>query len=243
MIYVINLERSPKRWEAMVDAFSNDKLIRVEGVDGWELFGSGDFDDLGKARWLEGKRQDLIDIGVIHHQCKLSPGAVGCNLGHMRAVQRFFNSGEEWGIILEDDVEPTGPGRLEEKIKMPDDCDFFYLPSADHWGDRLRLLPDGRVWLSRTFMGYTINSKAAEIYLDAANKFRYLLDFDISVRCFESLQHLRHKWIPDGVEWSPTFRARGFHTEGYIRHSEHAKKSTMTVHGRKDWIDPHRDIR
>lgn len=246
-IWVINLRRSLNdRWAATLKAFPHDRLYRVEGVDGWApKYSTGEFEPEPKQVpiWNEETRQKLLADGVLHETCKLSPAAVGCNLGHMRAVRQFLESGDSWGVILEDDVEPTRPGSLLENIYVPDDCDFFYLMSADHPGDRLRLLRDGRVWLSRTFSGYALNRRAAEIYLDAAEPMVHLLDFQISVRCFDSLESLRSKWIPVGVEWGETFRARGLSTGGYIRHSELAKKTTMTSTGEKPWIDAHRDIR
>jgi hypothetical protein len=243
-IFVPNLRRSKKRWEAMLSKFPDDRLRRVEGVDGWnKKYSTGEFDENGKPIWNDRTRQKLIEDGVLHKTCKLSPAAVGCNLGHARAVRTFLESGDTWGIILEDDVEPTRSGSLLENVEVSDDCDFFYLMSADHPGDRLRLLQDGRVWLSRTFSGYVLNRRAAEIYLGAVEPIVHLLDFQISVRCFDSLESLRRKWIPSDIECGETFRARGLFTGGHIRHSELAKTSTMTSTGKKPWIDAHRDIR
>lgn len=245
-VWVINIRRSHDRLAAMREAFPSDRLYRVDGVDGWApKYSTGEFEPDPKPVpiWNQATREKLLADGVLHKTCKLSPAAVGCNLGHMRAVRTFLESGDTWGIIIEDDVEPTRPGSLLENIDIPDDCDFFYLMSADHPGDRLRLMQDGRVWLSRTFSGYALNRRAAEIYLKAVEPIVHLLDFQISVRCFDSLDQFRKKWIPDGVDWGDTFRARGLNTGGYIRHSELAKKSTMTSTGEKPWIDARRDIR
>jgi len=251
-IFVVNVHRHKERWEAMLRAFPDDRLIRVPGIDGWDrtlTTGHTVSDNVTLPAWRYDVLDDLIQGGDVHRSVdtnRFAPTSFGCNTGHIRAVKSFLKTGTEWGIVLEDDVELTGRVRSLSAVDIPDDCDFFYLCSADHPGKRLVLksCSDTRVWHSRTFMGYALNRKAAKIYLDAATPMTSLLDFQISVRCFDTLEYLRHRWLPDDVKRGPTFVARGTHTRGYIRHSVLAKQSTMVRDGTvKTWLSPEKDIR
>ena len=245
-VFYINLDRSENRRLAMEAAFPRDKLIRVPGNDGWALWSTGEFDENGKAVWKQVEREKLIEEGILHLTSKLSPAAVGCNLGHRAAINAFLSTDDEWCIILEDDVEPTVEGMCISNITPPKNYDMLYLCSADHPGDRLRLREGNRVWLSRTLMGYMINRRAAEIALSAMFPIVFLFDFQISVCCFKLLaEHgLDEKWAKRGVPLiDEKFEARAKPTEGWIRHSELSKTSTMTVDGKKPWMDPWRDIR
>lgn len=241
--YVINMDRSPERWEAMVKAFPDDDLIRVEGVDGWE-YSDGTFNRKSSPNWKDAERVNYVNQGVLHPGSRLSPAAVGCNLGHRRALETFLQTKDEWAMILEDDVEPTGDRPLST-TNVPRGCDMLYLCGADHPGDRVRLTKDGEIYLSRTLMGYAINRRAARLGLAAMFPMVYLFDFQISVCCFASLTNLNEKWNRIGGVpiMKKRFVARGIKKGGYIRHSEHAKKTTFTENGRHDWIDAHRDIR
>jgi len=245
--YYINLDRSQDRRRAMQAAFERNTLVRVSGVDGIALWGEpGEYDDMGRSIWRPDARAKLVDDNVLHEHSRLSPAAVGCNMGHRDALKTFLSTNDEWCIILEDDVEPTVKGMNISNISPPKNYDMLYLCSADHPGDRLRVKDENRVWLSRTLMGYMINRRAAEIALSAMFPIVFLSDFQISVCCFKLLaEHgLDKKWAKRGVPLiDEKFEARAKPSEGWIRHSEYAKKSTMTAGGTKPWMDPWRDIR
>jgi GR25 family glycosyltransferase involved in LPS biosynthesis len=77
--YYINLDRSPERKERMENIFKQYKLDfqRIQAVDGKEL-----------SSWDQ----------------RLNPYEQGCTLSHLKAIEAFYESGEEYGIICEDDM-------------------------------------------------------------------------------------------------------------------------------------------
>lgn len=91
--YVINLDRSPDRLNAFKSAFSTAgvEFERISGVDGNSSDIRGLFDDQ-KCRQEMGR--------------SIQPGEVGCFLSHVKALEAFLNSGEEYAIVFEDDALP-----------------------------------------------------------------------------------------------------------------------------------------
>src|SRR4051812_32560371 len=53
-------------------------------------------------------------------------GTLGCFLSHVKAWEAFLNSGEPYGIILEDDVELVALERLFA-LEIPEDADIIFL--------------------------------------------------------------------------------------------------------------------
>lgn len=92
--FVINLPRAGERWERMQGVFAHTalNLRRVPAVDGEAL----DFPQPGYAesafRWFHGR--------------ETNPREVGCYFSHVRAMQAFLETGDEHGLICEDDLSP-----------------------------------------------------------------------------------------------------------------------------------------
>jgi GR25 family glycosyltransferase involved in LPS biosynthesis len=92
-IYWINLQRSKDRADKMTKFLANidmpeEKIVRVNAFDG---------------------HAGLTDIMHMFHfmnktKYKMTPGAYGCLLSHLETIRRFYESGEERALILEDDV-------------------------------------------------------------------------------------------------------------------------------------------
>lgn len=92
-IYVINLERSRERWQALqrhADQLGLG-LRRVEAVDGRQL----------SVQQL--KNFDEAAFRRQHGKAPL-PGEVGCYFSHLKALQLIVDSDEEYAVIIEDDV-------------------------------------------------------------------------------------------------------------------------------------------
>ena len=83
-IYVINLKRAQKRKIHMQQQLRNcrDKVMFVEGIDG---------------------KPSNMDI-QINATREMLPGKIGCFLSH-RKVWQIIADSQEWGLVLEDDVE------------------------------------------------------------------------------------------------------------------------------------------
>ena len=88
--YVINLDRSPERWELIKDSFlhTNIKLIRVPAIDGADLKVSQA--DLDKLRPYHGRSFQV--------------GELGCYYSHLKALQTFLEGGDKFSLIMEDDA-------------------------------------------------------------------------------------------------------------------------------------------
>ncbi|SNR66082.1 glycosyltransferase family 25 protein [Puniceibacterium sediminis] len=106
-VQIINLDRSVARYEHISAACERAGLAheRLSAVDGSQL-------DLTR---LEGYRawQARLYYGRV-----LSAGELGCYMSHLNAARRFLQSGQEFGLVLEDDAEiaPDLVARLEAVI-------------------------------------------------------------------------------------------------------------------------------
>jgi glycosyl transferase family 25 len=121
--YIINMDSAQDRWAAMEEAFAGTRftLQRVPAVDGGALrFPHPDYAE-GLYRWLHGRESN--------------PREVGCYLSHVAACRAFLASGEEYGLICEDDIT-LGP----DFERVLDDA----LRHARHWNIlRLAALAQG----------------------------------------------------------------------------------------------------
>ena len=87
-IYCINLDDQPERWEYMEDQFKYweiENYTRVSAYDGRD-------DDLSEI--LKGRYPDMM-----------SSGEIGCTTSHLKAIKQFYDSGEPYAIMMEDDCE------------------------------------------------------------------------------------------------------------------------------------------
>jgi len=160
--YVINLDRSPERMEKLSGRLKELSLewTRIAAVDGASIADTlPGFDAKGYDR---------------RHGKLVNPNEVGCYLSHVKAIQEFYDSGDEFGVILEDDVQVSD--ELEHVVNL----------SIEHHGmwDMLRLSGrEGRMPIPQlqltdkhqivAFMfrntgayAYALNRHAARQYLD-----------------------------------------------------------------------------
>lgn len=159
--YVINLDRSPDRWESVQSdpGLARLNLIRVPGIE-------------GKSVKLPHK--DISPWGYfLFHGRKLLPGKIGCYLSHSKAIECFLESGEEHAVICEDDVlaAPELADLIQEAMKYSHAWDFIrlignsqkaFLPFAE-LGQGYRLISD--LCSGTSAGGYLLNRKAARILL------------------------------------------------------------------------------
>ena len=85
-IYCINLDDQPERWNYMEEQFKYweiENYTRVSAYDGRE-------DDLGDI--IKGRYPDMM-----------SSSEVGCTTSHLKAIKQFYESGEPYAIMMEDD--------------------------------------------------------------------------------------------------------------------------------------------
>ena len=94
--FVINLDRSPNRWESFRRANSRleadiERIVAVDGLllqDKWQHL----------SRWMH----------VTHEHCKLNiHAAIGCYLSHRKCWQQVINQDLPFALVLEDDAQAT----------------------------------------------------------------------------------------------------------------------------------------
>ncbi|HLB34656.1 MAG: hypothetical protein A3F67_02805 [Verrucomicrobia bacterium RIFCSPHIGHO2_12_FULL_41_10] len=105
--YIINLDRAPERWAHMKQSFETTKIepCRVSAVDGKELsLPCNDFDER-RFHLFHGRATNIYEVA--------------CYLSHIKAMNTFLETQEEYGLICEDDVflKPDFELLLEEAIK------------------------------------------------------------------------------------------------------------------------------
>jgi hypothetical protein len=85
-IYCINLDDQPERWNYMEEQFKYweiENYTRVSAYDGRES-------DLGEI--IKGRYPDMM-----------SSSEIGCTTSHLKAIKQFYESGEPYAIMMEDD--------------------------------------------------------------------------------------------------------------------------------------------
>lgn len=106
---VINLDRSVARYDHIHAACDRAGLahVRLSGVDGAQL----------DPAQLDGYHPWQARL---YYGRALSAGELGCYLSHLKAARAFLDSGQDFGLVLEDDAEiaPDLAARLEVIIGL-----------------------------------------------------------------------------------------------------------------------------
>jgi GR25 family glycosyltransferase involved in LPS biosynthesis len=182
-LYVINLDRSPERWQAISDAFSKvgDRLVRVPAIDA-----TADPEAVLAARGTRLARppNGLGWDPLRYRMHSLIEEATFAS--HLAALRAFLVSGHSHAVVMEDDAVPRRPLRAElEEIVAAEAADIVKLEGIRHVGTRLaiplRALATGAK-LVRSFRpssgaaAYLVTRPAAERLIAAAG--RRLIPFD-----------------------------------------------------------------
>ncbi len=173
--YIINLDRSPERWEKIQQApgISRLNVIRVPAVDGRQL--TKPYTDFSPWSYF-------FLYGRI-----LTPTTVACNLSHIKVLKLFLESDQEHALICEDDVTsvPELPEIIEDVLKFEDSIDFVrfcafrqkpYIAFAA-LRNGYKLVSDLGGGSSNG--GYLVNRKAAQILLKILRPMRVNADVAI----------------------------------------------------------------
>lgn len=90
--YIINLDRTPERWEHMSKTFRQVEIpaVRIPAIDGRELvLPRSDFNGK-KFQRCHGRNINIFEIA--------------CYLSHLKALQLFLESSDQFAMICEDDL-------------------------------------------------------------------------------------------------------------------------------------------
>jgi GR25 family glycosyltransferase involved in LPS biosynthesis len=200
-VYVLNLDRRADRWRhtqtQLRRARIPDQLVtRVSGIDGVAKFST--------PQQIEGLVRDgtltaaaakrMVDVPQREKLfgMDLTPGAVGCALGHRDIWQRILDSNSACALILEDDVEfhPAIARTFAERwAHVPADWELVYLGGVD-------LLRDGkppRPFLAdgvryaykghRELTAYVLNARSARRCLELTRPMTWQIDTHICMNC------------------------------------------------------------
>jgi GR25 family glycosyltransferase involved in LPS biosynthesis len=150
--FYINLNRSPERKERMEKMFTeyNLRFERIEAIDGNNLM-----------NWDE----------------RLSKYEQGCTLSHLKAIENFYNSGEDFGIICEDDMTleflPYWKSPIQNVIKeAPNDWEIMllgYIIFPSNYRYLQKLYNPFIPLVYNSTISYLINRKGAEKILSRHN--------------------------------------------------------------------------
>lgn len=94
---VINLDRSPERWQMMKNSLENLGVTaeRVSACEGKKL----------SQDEIKALVPPLDDIAKINCPREILPNEIGCFLSHKKCWQKLVDSEENWALILEDDIK------------------------------------------------------------------------------------------------------------------------------------------
>lgn len=132
--YIINLDKSSDRWKAISTGCLDQgvEFVRVDGYNAKKHLKNDQkvLDMLDKrqrelvqgalkAVQFRGKRPLHQDHGV---------GSIGCYISHIRAIQKFYDSGKPYAVIMEDDVKiPTNYRNTFRSVSFPPQWDFIII--------------------------------------------------------------------------------------------------------------------
>ena len=85
-IYCINLDDQPERWNYMEEQFKY-----------WEI------ENYTRVSAYDGREDDLSDIIKGRYPDMMSSSEIGCTTSHLKAIKQFYESGEPYAIMMEDD--------------------------------------------------------------------------------------------------------------------------------------------
>ena len=173
--YIINLDRAAERWESVVQSpgIKDLHIIRVPAIDG---------------NTFQPPYPNFSPWGYfLCRGRRVNPNHVACYNSHLKAINLFLESGEEHGIICEDDIAgmPELPDVLNDVLRYSDSWDLVrltgfrqkpFIPFAD-LGGGYRLVSDLRC--STSAGCYLLNRRAAQLFLRFFGTMR--LDYDLAL--------------------------------------------------------------
>ena len=127
--YIINMPEATSRRLHMESLFENLAIspIFIEAVVGKNLvLPQQDFDEK-RYRMAHGKRPNLSELG--------------CYFSHLKAIEQFLEDGDDYGLILEDDLtfDASIESLIQESLKHKDRFDLLRL-SGLHNGHPVKIV-------------------------------------------------------------------------------------------------------
>jgi len=86
-IYYINLNKANDRREAIEEFIRTNHIQNIQRIEA-----------------VYGKEVDKLDLNIHNEYTSYSPSELGCFLSHVLAIRKAYRNGDEYALILEDDV-------------------------------------------------------------------------------------------------------------------------------------------
>jgi glycosyl transferase family 25 len=170
--YVINLDRATERWESICQSpgLKDLNIIRVPAIDG---------------KMLQPPYPNFSPWGFFFCQGhRATPNPIACYLSHLKALNLFLESDEEYAVICEDDVSgtPELTNVLKSILRYSDSWDLVRLfgtrqkpfISFAELGGGYQLVSDLRC--STATGSYLLNRSAAQLILQRLGTMRVYYD-------------------------------------------------------------------
>lgn len=168
-IYVINLDRDQSRLDHMKSRLGdqNIKFIRVPAIN----------------------KIEAAQLRVLPEDSKMSPIELACTLSHLKALKMFFDSGEDCGLILEDDVHMAGDlGEFLDRMRI--DLQEIAIHKLETHNARVTLsrksafaVGGRRAYQLHTNHGgaaaYLVNRPTAQYLLKQGESFKHIIDTEL----------------------------------------------------------------
>ncbi len=197
--FVLNLDRRSDRWAHMSRQIAKAKLAkltaggvveRVSGIDGRALNVNGLVEEglitqAGYTRFCLPQDQKLFGMD-------LTPGAIGCAMGHRKIWQLVEARRLERALILEDDVEfsPKFASTVASRVaRVPSDWELIYFggldllakgkPPRPFLADGVRYAYNGH----RELTAYMVHWRSAQRCLALSASMTWQIDTHITSNC------------------------------------------------------------
>ena len=119
--FIINLDRSPHRWENVKDQIERFCLSveRIPAVDG-KILSNNDIHAVSYPPYNP------------YYYIQLTPGEIGCFQSHRKCWQKLVDSDENWALIMEDDffVYDEAIKFIKDEKWIPKGVNFIKLTSS-----------------------------------------------------------------------------------------------------------------
>jgi GR25 family glycosyltransferase involved in LPS biosynthesis len=189
-VYVLNLDRRTDRWahtqQQLRRAGLHKGAERVSGVDGLAL----DTSALQRQGLLSPTAVQRLALPLEEKLfgMDLTPGAIGCAMGHRKLWELVVERKHECALLLEDDVEfnPALKRAFAERwAAVPKDWGILYLggldllakgkPPRPFLGDGVRYAYQGH----RELTAYVVHHRSAQRCLDLSREMTWQIDTHI----------------------------------------------------------------
>ena len=155
--------------------------------------------------WPKGLSKSSRWLSKFINNREISSGEYCCAMGHQRILKTFLNSGEEWALILEEDVNILEDISLIENFaKNRNEPTILHLAGINHI---LRSTPEETFWLRNAHVERIANEDTVlfRVVGNAYGAFGFLINHEAAKIAVAGNRRLK---FPQLADWPSTWRYR-----------------------------------